>query len=425
MRQAARILKSSLCALFFSASIAAASQTPSLYPDYGLDLYNQLKYPADFKHFDYVNPNAPKGGDAVFGIIGSFDSLNPFVIKGAPAQGMTFIHASYLYATLLAHSYDEPTASYGYIAEKVELAPDRSWVIFTLRKDAVFHDGTPITPQDVVFTFKTVKEKGNPFYKAYYHDVTQIEDLGSGQVKFSFISGKNLELPMIIGEMPILSKSYYDKHKFEDATLALPLGSGPYKIEAVDAGKSITYKRVQQWWGENLPVAKGQYNFDRIKFLYFRDGTVAFEAFKTGTYDIRVENEAKNWAKGYNIAAVTEGRLIKKPVEHEMIQPMQALVFNTRKELFKNKAVREALGLLFDFEWVNKNLFYSFYKRSHSFFENSELASRDLPAGEELKLLEPFRAQLQPEVFNASFKTPATDGSGNIRPPDQEGARPA
>ncbi|MBL0941131.1 MAG: ABC transporter substrate-binding protein [Alphaproteobacteria bacterium] len=386
------------------------------YPSHGIDLYNQLKYAEDFKNFDYVNPNAPKGGELILAAIGGFDSLNPFVIKGVPAAGMTYIYASYFYATLLAHSSDEPLAAYGYIAEKIELAPDRSWIIFTLRKNATFHDGTSITPEDVIFTFNTLKEKGNPFFKAYYREIINVEQVGKNQVKFSLLSGKNLELPVIVGDMPILSKNYYTKHNFEDAGLVLPLGSGPYKIEAIDAGKSITYKRIENWWGENLPVNKGHYNFNKIKYLYFRDGTVAFEAFKSGAYDFRIENESKNWAKGYDLPAVKQGKLIKKTIPHHMIQGMQALIFNTRRDLFKNSEVRQALSLLFDFEWMNKNLFYGFYKRTNSYFENSELAGHGLPEQDELKILEAYRSQLPNEVFTTAFQMPILDGTSNIRP---------
>lgn len=402
------------CICFISIAIAVP-ETPSPYPSHGIDLYNQLKYGADFKNFDYVNPDAPKGGELTLAAIGSFDSLNPFVIKGVPAAGMTHVYPSYLHATLLAHSFDEPIAAYGYIAEKIELAPDRSWIIFTLRKEAKFHDGSQITPDDVIFTFNILKEKGNPFFKAYYREITTVEQIGKYQVKFSFLSGKNLELSVIIGDMPILSKSYYTKHNFEDATLIIPLGSGPYKIETVDAGKSITYRRVKHWWGENLPANKGLYNFDKIKYLYFRDGIVAFEALKTGVYDLRIENESKNWAKEYNLPVVKQGKMLKKTIPNHMIQGMQAFIFNMRRDLFKNKEVRQALSLLFDFEWTNKNLFYGFYKRTNSFFENSELAAHGLPSEDELKILAPFHAKLPREVFTTAFEMPVNDGLGNIR----------
>jgi microcin C transport system substrate-binding protein len=412
----AKVLNAAFISFICFISIAiAVPETPSPYPSHGIDLYNQLKYGPDFKNFDYVNPDAPKGGELTRSAIGGFDSLNPFVIKGVPAAGMTYTYPSYLYATLMAHSFDEAMASYGYIAEKIKLAPDRSWIIFTLRKEATFHDGTPITPDDVIFTFNIFKEKGNPFFKAYYREITKVEQVGKRQVKFTFLSGKNLELPVIIGDMPILSKSYYTKHKFEDTTLIFPLGSGPYKIEEVDAGKSITYRRIKHWWGENLPVNKGHFNFNKIEYLYFRDSTVAFEGFKTGIYDLRLEDQSKNWAKGYDLPAIKQGKLIKKSISHPMIQGMQAFIFNTRRELFKNKDVRQALSLLFDFEWTNKNLFYGFYKRTNSFFENSDLAGHGLPSGDELKILEPFRVQLPTEVFTTAFKMPVNDGTGNIR----------
>lgn len=385
-------------------------------PTHGFTLDGDLKYGPDFKHFDYVNPEAPKGGSINFAAIGSFDSLNPFIIKGIPAAGMHPLHASYFYATLLDHSFDEPISAYGYIAEAVELAPDRTSVTFTLRKTAKFHDGSPITPEDVIFTFNTLKEKGQPFYKAYYNEVIGVEKVDSHKVKFIFQDGKNKELPVIIGEMQILSKAFYQKHKFDDASMTRPLGSGPYEIEDVVPGKSITYRRVKNWWGENIPANKGQYNVDVMKYVYFRDPTVAFQSLQAGTTDFRFENTAKNWAKAYTFPAVKSGDVIRLGVKHQMGAGMQGLAFNTRKEIFKDPRVRKAISLLFDFEWANKNLFYGLYKRTNSYFANSELASRGLPEGRELEILQAFNDQLPQEVFAKPFRMPVTDASGNIRP---------
>lgn len=396
-----------LCSFGVDKSIAA----------HGVSLYGDLKYGPDFQHFDYVNPDAPKGGRINFAVIGTFDSLNPFIIKGDPAAGMSPLHASNFYATLLDHSADEPIAAYGYIAEDVEVAPDRASVTFTLRKNATFHDGSPIIPEDVVFTFNMLKEKGQPFYKAYYREITTAETVGSHKVKFTFQDGNNKELPIIISEMPILSKTFYQEpgHEFDDASMKHPLGSGPYKIEKVSPGKSITYKRVENWWGKDLPVNKGEYNIDVLKYVYFRDPTVAFQSLQAGVTDFRLENIAKNWAKAYTFPAVESGDVKKLAVKHQGGAGMQGMAFNTRREIFKDPRVRKAISLLFDFEWANKNLFYGLYKRTNSYFANSELASRGIPKGRELEILKAFEDQLPQEVFIKPFRMPVTDGSGNIR----------
>ncbi len=382
---------------------------------HGVDLYDELKYPADFTHFEYANPEAIKGGDVVLAAVGTFDSLNPFVIKGDPAAGLSYVHSSLLYATLLAHSYDEPISAYGYIAESVEVAPDRISVTFTLRKQATFHDGSPITPEDVVFTFNIMKEKGQPFYRTYYREIIKAEKVDDHQVKFTFASSKNRELPVIIGEMPILSQQYYQTHEFSASSLEMPLGNGPYKIEAVDAGKSLTYSRVKNWWGENLPVNKGRYNFDLITYLYFRDATVAFEAFKAGEVDFRLENSSKNWSSGYDFPALNHGFAKKLVVENSTNQGMQAFVFNARRPVFQDKKVRQAVALAFDFEWANDNLFYSLYERTNSFFENSELAAHGLPQGEELQILEQYKDRLPAALFTQEFRMPVNDKPGAIR----------
>ena len=271
-------------------------------PSHGLSLYGELKYPPDFKHFDYVNPDAPKGGTVKYDAIGTFDTLNPFTLKGQPAAGSLAI-----FDTLLAAAPDEPVAAYGLIAESVEVAPDHKSVLYTLRKEARFHDGTPITPEDVVWTFDTLKTKGHPRYRLYYADVVKAETDGERGVRFTFKSGDNHELPQIVGEMPVLPKKYWETRDFEKTTLDPPLGSGPYKIDTVDPGRAITLRRVPDYWGKDLPVNVGRYNFDVIRFDYYRDQTIALEAFKAGQYDIRVENVAKNWAIGYDSPALAAG----------------------------------------------------------------------------------------------------------------------
>ncbi len=389
--------------------------SPAFAATHGIDLYNELKYPADFTHFEYVNPDAPKGGDLVLAGVGSFDSLNPFVIKGTAAAGMSYVHPSFLYATLLSHTADEANSSYCYIAEKINLSPDRRSVVFTLRKEAAFHDGSPITSEDVVFTFDTLKAKGQPFYKAYYREIVKAEAIGDRQVKFTFMDNKNRELPIIIGEMPILSKRYYQTNDFSSASLKIPLGSGPYKIKAMDPGKSITYERVKGWWGENLPVNKGRYNFDQIGYLYFLDPTVAFEAFKSGDVDFRMETSSKRWVAAYDFPAIRSGAVKKITPKKGSNQGMFGIGFNTRRPIFNDVRVRRAIARALDFEWVNENIFSGLYKRSRSYFENSEFAARGLPTGEELAILNRFKDKLPPQIFTQEFRPPINKKPGDIR----------
>ena len=375
-----------------------------------LSLHGKPKYGPNFKHFDYVNPDAPKGGSVRLADIGTFDSLNPFILKGVSAAGV-----GGLFDTLTYHSDDEAFSEYGLLAETIEVAPDNSWVVFTLRPEARFHDGSPVTVDDVIFTFEALKTKGHPFYRAYYANVEKAEKITDRRVKFSFGGAENRELPLIIGQMPVLSKAYWQTRDFEKTTLEAPLGSGPYTVESVDAGRSITYRRNPNYWGAKLPVNVGRNNFDTIRHDYYRDATVALEAFKAGEYDFRVENIAKSWATGYASPALQQGLVIKENLAHEQPTGMQGFVFNTRRELFKDPRVRQALAYAFDFEWTNKNLFYGAYARTTSYFSNSELASRGLPSAEELELLEPYRGRIPEAVFTQTYTPPATDGSGNNR----------
>lgn len=399
--------------LSFSTILPAESSSPPTavapQPTHGIAIFGDLKYPANFTHFDYVNPSAPKGGQVKLAFFGSYDNFNPFIIKGNSAMG-----ASGLHCTLLASSEDEPMSSYGYLAEKVELASDRKSEVFTLNKNAKFSDGSPVTADDVVFSFHTLMKKGAPVFSQYYHDVKSVEKINDHQVKFIFSTDKNRELPVILGQLPVFSKAYYTKHDFEKASLEIPVGCGPYKIASFKAGQSVNYERVPGWWAENVPSQKGQHNFD-VAYIYYRDQNVMFEAFKSGDHDVREENIAKNWVMGYKIPAVNEGRLIVKEVPHRLPMGMQLAIFNMRKPLFQDRRVREALAKAFDFEWVNKNLFFNAYTRCLSFFNNSDLASSGLPQGEELKILEPFKNQLPSEVFTKEFKLPVTNGSGNDR----------
>jgi microcin C transport system substrate-binding protein len=402
--------------LALASAVAVAllcTATPSLaQPRYGLSLFGDLKYPQNFKHFDYVNPNAPKGGMVKYAATGTFDSFNPFILKGVPAAGIT----SLMFDTLMASSDDEPASSYGLIAQSVEIAPDKKSVIFNLRPQAKFWDGTPITAADVVWTFDALKSKGNPYYRLYYADVIKAEALGSHRVKFIFRTGTNRELPTIVGEMPVLSKAYWSTHDFGKTTLTVPLSSGPYKIVAFGAGRYVVYRRVANYWGKDLPVNVGRYNFNEIRYDYYHDQSVALEAFKAGAYDIRLENVAKNWAIGYDSPALSAGWIKKEEIPNKVPQGMQAFGFNLRRKLFQDRRVREALGYLFNFEWTNKTLFYGAYKRTESYFANSDLASSGLPGPDELAILDQYRGRIPDAVFTKVFKTPTTNGNGDIRP---------
>lgn len=366
-----------------------------------------LKYPADFKHFDYVNPNAPKGGDVRLAAIGTYDSLNPFLLKGVAAEGLGMI-----YDTLLMSSADEASAAYGLLAKTVEVPEKGGWVIFNLRTNARWHDGKPVTADDVVFSFNTLKEKGHPYYQAYYRDVEKVEALGKYKVKFTFSDPKNRELPLIVGQLPILPKHYYKTHDFTKAGLDIPLSSGPYRVASFDAGRSITYARVKDYWAKNLPVNVGRYNYDTIRYDYYRDMTVAVEALKAGEYDFRQENISKVWANAYNIPQVKDGRMVKEELPDGNPTGMQCFVFNIRKEKFQNRLFREAMSYAYDFEWANEQLFYGAYTRNRSFFGNSVYEEKGVPSTAELKLLDPFRKELPQEVFTKEYDPPKTDGSG-------------
>jgi microcin C transport system substrate-binding protein len=377
---------------------------------YGLSLFGSLKYGPDFTHFDYADPQAPKGGSLSLPAIGTFDTLNPFVIKGVPADGVTRI-----FDTLTVPAEDEPASQYGLVAEGIALAPDRLSVLYTIRKQARFHDGTSITPADVVWTFETLLAQGAPMYSAYYRDVSKVDAEGERGVRFHFKSASNRELPQILGEMPVLSKAYWSGRDFSKTTLDPPLGSGPYEIAKLDAGRSIVYRRVADYWGADLPVNKGRYNFDTIRYDYYRDATVALEAFKAGQYDLRVENSSKDWATGYDCPALRAGLIKKVMIPNGLPTGMQGFGFNLRRPIFQDPRVREALGYAFDFEWSNKNLFYGAYQRTRSYFDNSELAASGVPTGAELNILDRFRGQIPDALFTKEYDPPRYDGSGDIR----------
>ncbi|MBI3447096.1 MAG: ABC transporter substrate-binding protein [Magnetospirillum sp.] len=403
-------MRAVLAVLLFLVSPAALAETVA--PVHGLAMHGAPKYPSGFQHFDYVNADAPKGGEIRLAEIGGWDNLNPFIVKGDPPAG-----SDLPFETLMVSSADEAFSQYGLIAESVEVPADRSWVIYTLRPKARWHDGKPITADDVVFSFQILKAKGHPRYRFYYAAVDKVEKLAERRVRFTFKPGDNRELPLIVGQLPILPKHYWQGRDFGATTLEPPLGSGPYKVARFETQRSITYERVKDYWGADLPVRKGENNFDRIRYDTYRDTTVALEAFKGGEYDWRLENEAKKWATAYeDWTALKDGRGKKQAFANQRPAGMQAFAFNLRRELFTDARVRRALSYAFDFEWTNKTLFYGQYKRTGSFFANSELASSGLPSAQELKVLEPLRAQIPSEVFTTPYAPPATEGDGNIRP---------
>jgi len=368
------------------------------------------KYGADFKQLDYVNPDAPKGGELKLDAIGGFDSLNPFIVKGEPAPGIGLI-----YQNLTSETLDDLNSEYGLIAQSIEVPDDLTWVAFTLRPQAHWNDGQPITADDVVWSFDTLKSKGDPTYRFYYANVERAEKLGERQVKFYFSGPRNRELPQIVGQLPVLPKHWWAGRDFEKTTLEPPLGSGPYRVKSVDANRSITYERVPDYWGKDVPTERGRYNFDTIRFDMYRDGTIAMAAFKAHQYDFRRENVSKSWATEYDFPAVRRGLVTKLALPEQRPAPMQAFVFNTQRPVFADRLVREAITYAFDFEWTNKNLFYGLYHRLTSYFTNTPYAATGLPTPDELKLLEPFRSQLPPELFTEPFALPRTDGSGQIR----------
>ena len=380
-------------------------------PQHALTLYNEPpKYPADFKHFAYVNPDAPKGGTFRQAGFGGFDSLNPFISKGVPVDGI-----SEVYDTLAKQGLDEPFTQYGLIASKIEKAPDNSWVRFYLRPEARFHDGHPVRAEDVVFSFHTLIKNGGPLYRGYYADVEEVIAEDPLRVLFKFKHSNNRELPLILGQIAVLPKHWWATRDFTKGNLEIPLGSGPYRITQVKAGRSVRYERVKDYWGKDLPVNRGFYNFDVMTIDYYRDNTVAVEALKAGQFDYWLESVAKTWANAYNIPAVSEGRLIKEQIPNGNPTGMQGFVYNLRRPVFQDVRVREALSLLLDFEWTNKQLFNGAYVRTRSYFDNSEMAATGRPDAAQLAILEPLRGQIPEQAFGDAFQNSVTDGSGMIR----------
>ena len=396
---------------FLYAAIMLAWAVPAnAQPAHAVAMHGQPKYGSDFKHFDYVNASAPKGGDVKLATTGSFDSFNSFIIKGEAADGL-----SRIYDTLLTSSADEAFTTYGLLAESVETPEDRSWVQFVLRKQARWHDGKPVTADDVIWTFNTLVKKGQPFYRYYYGSVEKVEKIDGRTVKFSFKPGENRELPLIMGQLTVLPKHYWQDRDFSKTTLDAPVGSGAYKIDSFEAGRFVKYRRVDDYWGRELPVNVGRDNFDTIRYDYYRDATVQVEAFKAGEFDYRAENSSKNWATAYDFPAFTKGLVKKDEIKHNRGAGMQGYVFNTRRDLFTDARVRQSLAGAFDFQWSNRNLFYGQYKRTRSYFDTSELSAKGPPGKEELEILEPYRGRIPDQVFTKEYNPPKTKGDGRIR----------
>jgi microcin C transport system substrate-binding protein len=387
---------------------------------HGLSLFGELKYPADFKHFDYVNPDAPKGGRARLYAIGTFDSLNPYTFKGQPAGLVGLTNDS-----LMTSAFDEPSTEYGLVAEAVRYPEDYSSVTYRLRPGAQFQDGRPITPDDVIWSMMALKE-AHPRYGFYYHNVETAERTGEREVTFVFSVTGNRELPQIVGQLPVLARHWWTEttdqgrtRSLDETTLEPPLGSGPYRVGLVNRGREIRINRVEDYWAKDLPVRVGKHNFDEISVIYFRDQTVALEAFKSDQYDWRVENSAKDWASGYDFPAVRRGHVVIEEITLHNPEGMQAFAFNTRRSKFADPRVRLAFNHAFDFEWSNENLFYGQYVRSASYFSNSELAATGLPGPEELAILEQVKDQVPREVFTSQFTNPVNqapqDRRSNLR----------
>lgn len=378
---------------------------------HGIAMHGKPKYESNFTNLDYVNPNAPKGGVVKFGSYGSFDNLNRVAFKGSKAAGLGYVND-----TLMRRVWDEAFTMYGLIAEYVEMPEDRSSITFYLNSKATFHDGSPITRDDVLFSLETFQTKGTPNQKKTYGKVISTEMIGDNGIKMTFVDNEDKELPLIVaGFLPIISKKFYSNIDVTKTFLDIPLGSGPYAIDNVDPGRQITYTRVENYWAKDLPVNKGLYNFDKIIYDYYKDSNVLVEAFKVNEYDFRREYNVKRWLSEYNFKAVQNGDVVLEEMNNDRPVGMNGLVLNTRKEIFNNRKVRLALSYAYDHEWINKTIYQNAYVRTDSYFDNSPLASSGLPSEQELELLNPWKDQLPKEIFTENFVPPSTDGSGNDR----------
>lgn len=395
-----------LIALF--AQLSAVSADPVT----AIALHGTPKEAPGFTHFSYVDPQAPKGGRLTLGAYGSFDSVNPLIIKGTPVTGVR----DFTIESLMARGLDEPFTLYGLIAETIDVASDGSSVTFHLNPKAQFSDGHPITADDVIFSLELLRDKGRPNHRTYFSKVAKSERLSDHDVRFTLDAAGDREIPLIIGLMPVLPKHATNPYSFEETSLTAPVGSGPYRIGKIDAGRSLTYVRDPNYWGRDLPVNRGRFNFDEIRFDYYREGSAMFDAFKTGQIDLWPEEDPRRWANGYDFPAIRDGRAVKREFDIGIPAGMTALVFNTRRPIFADPRVREALIYLFDFEWINRTLFAGLYRRTESYFERSILASPGHPAdARERQLLAPFPDAVKPAIMEGTYRFPTTDGSGRSR----------
>jgi peptide/nickel transport system substrate-binding protein len=405
-------LKAFLYLFLVAALLAVQPVRPAAEPSHALAMHGEAKEGRDFTHFSYANPEAPKGGRVTLGTFGSFDSLSPMIVRGEPAQGVR----EFVIESLLARGQDEPFTLYGLLAESVDVPTDRSEITFHLNRQAKFSDGMPVTADDVLFSHKLLMTKGRPNYRTYYKKVTRAERLSDHKVRFVLGSGDDRELPLILGLMPILPRHAVKSEDFDKTSLVPLIGSGPYKLTGVDVGRSVTYERDPNYWGRDLPVNKGRFNFDEIRFDYFREASTQFEAFKTGQIDIRTEDDPALWAQGYAFANKPGAKIALKDIPIGLPSGMEALAFNTRRSQFADARVREALVYLFNFEWVNKTLYHGLYKRTQSYFERSYLSSIGRPAdARERELLAPYLDSVRPEILNGTFRQPVGDGTGHNR----------
>jgi peptide/nickel transport system substrate-binding protein len=378
--------------------------------DYAIAMHGKPALPPDFAAMPYVNPDAPKGGRLVEGVLGTFDSLNPVIVLGLSVQPVR----GFVLESLMARGYDEPFTLYGLLARNVETDDARDFVTFSINPAAHFSDGVPVTADDVVFSWKLQRDHGR--YRTYYAKVARADIVDARTVRFDLSGSNDRELPLILGLMPILPKHAIDPATFEQTTLAKPIGSGPYVVANVDIGKTVTFKRDPNYWGRALPINRGLYNFDEVRLDYYRDANAYFEAFKAGLYDLRVENNPTRWQTGYDFPGVRDGRIVKETFTDGLPKPAFDFVFNTRRGVFADIRVRQAIALLFDFEWINRNFFFDLYKRSASFFDDSELSAYRRPAdAHERDLLAPFSGAVRSDVLDGGWAPPVTDGSGHDR----------
>ncbi|GLH21112.1 ABC transporter substrate-binding protein [Pseudomonas atacamensis] len=413
-------MKRALSLLLISLALSSPASA-TITESHGYAQFGTLKYPARFTHFDWVNPQAPKGGTLRVMAFGTFDTVNPYTFKGtSPVTTANFLQygINELNEPLMvgtgqySPSGDEPASSYGLIAQSVEYSEDRSWVVFNLRPEARFHDGAPVTSYDVAFSYRTLLKDGHPLYRTALQEVLRVDILNKQRIRFVFKRSGNPLLILRLGELPVLPQHYWKDRDFKATTFEPPLGSGPYRITSVTPGRQLIFERVKDYWGKDLPVNRGKYNFDRMEVEFYRDSDVAFEAFKAGEFDIYIEHQAKNWVNGYNFPAVRRGEVIKVQIPHQIPTQTQGLFMNSRRATFADVRTREALGLMFDFEWTNRALFSDAYKRTTSYYPNSEFSASGLPVGHEWLMLKPYKEQLPARLFTEPFTLPKTDGRG-------------